>query len=86
MQHQHPLRQETSRHLAAPAAIAASFNPTPCTKCAEEPQIVALYGSQSSAAVSDVIVTGRIGARSFASAASTPNCRRQVKSWLALRS
>jgi hypothetical protein len=42
-------------------------------------------GSVSSGAVSNAIVTGRIGRSSFGSAASIPNCRRQVKSWLALR-
>jgi hypothetical protein len=42
--------------------------------------------SESSAAVTGAIVIGRIGARSFDSTDSTPNCRRQVQSWLALRS
>ena len=43
-------------------------------------------GAEYSVVVSGVIVTGRIGASSCGAVGSTPNCRRQVKSWLVLRS
>lgn len=43
-------------------------------------------GADASATVSGMIVTGRIDPECRGSAGSMPNCRRQVKSWLALRS
>ena len=65
----------TSAHtmIRSPAASTISIWPV-------EPEL------ECSTAVSGSIVTGKIFVTSVAAAGSKPNCRRQVKNWVALRS